>query len=115
MKLKLRRKEQCLAKGQTEIPQWVFLSPRGKCVDMHDVKGRHFRRCLEKAGLRRIRFHDLRHTFATLLIQNGEPIAYVQKQLGHSSIQMTVDCYTHWMPGENREAMDRLPVLDAVI
>ena len=45
---------------------------------------------------------------------NGEPIAYVQKQLGHSSIQMTVDVYTHWMPGKNREAMDRLPVLDAV-
>ncbi|MEE8586081.1 MAG: site-specific integrase [Acidobacteriota bacterium] len=59
--------------------------------------------------LRRIRFHDLRHTFATLLIQNGEPLAYVRDQLGHSSISMTVDTYTHWIPGSNREAMDRLP------
>jgi integrase len=34
----------------------------------------------------------------------------VQKQLGHSTIKLTVDTYTHWMPGKNREAMDRLPV-----
>jgi len=66
---------------------------------------------LEKAGLKKIRFHDLRHTFATLLIQNGEPIAYVQEQLGHSSIKLTVDTYTYWMPGKNREAMDRLPAI----
>jgi hypothetical protein len=38
-------------------------------------------------------------TFATLLIQNGEPIAYVQEQLGDSSIKLTVDTYTPWMPG----------------
>jgi integrase len=54
----------------------------------------------------------LRHTFATLLIQNGEAIAYVQEQLGHTSIKLTVDTYTHWMPGKNREAMDRLPALE---
>ena len=81
---------------------------------MPNLKSRHFHPCLEKAGLRRIRFHDTRHTFATLLIQNGEPIAYVQKQLGHSSIKLTVDTYCHWMPGKNREAMDRLPTLDSV-
>jgi integrase len=75
-KLKLRRKEQWLAKGQTEIPPWVFLRLRGKPVEMHYVKRRQIRKCLEKAGLRRIRVHDL-HTFATLLIINGEPIAYV--------------------------------------
>ena len=46
--------------------------------------------------------------------QCEEPIAYVQKQLGHSSIKLTVDTYCHWMPGKNREAMDRLPPLDSV-
>jgi integrase len=45
-----------------------------------------------------------------LLLQNNEPIACVQKQLGHSSIKLTVDTYCHRMPGKNREAMDRLPV-----
>ena len=64
---------------------------------------------LEKAGLRRIRFHDLRHTFASLLIQNGESLAYVKDQLGHSSIKMTVDVYGHLVPGANRQAVNRLP------
>ena len=44
-------------------------------MDMQDLKKRKFRKYLEKAGLLRIRFHDLRHTFAILLIINGEPIA----------------------------------------
>jgi hypothetical protein len=63
---------------------------------------------LEKAELRRVRFHDLRHTFASLLIQNGESLAYVRDQLGHSSIQITVDTYGHLVPGANRQAVDRL-------
>ncbi len=78
---------------------------------MHNVKSRHFFKCLEKAGLRRIRFHDLRHTFASLLIQNGESLAYVKDQLGHSSIKLTVDVYGHLVPGANREAVNRLPSL----
>jgi len=79
---------------------------------MHNVKSRHFFKCLEKAGLRRIRFHDLRHTFASLLIQNGESLAYVKDQLGHSSIKLTVDVYGHLVPGANREAVNRLPTLN---
>jgi integrase len=63
---------------------------------------------LAKAGLRRIRFHDLRHTFASLLLQNGESLVYVKEQLGHSSIQVTVDTYGHLIPGANRAAVDRL-------
>lgn len=66
-----------------------------------------------KRGLRRIRFHDLRHTFASLLIQNGESLAYVKEQLGHSTIKLTVDVYGHLVPGANREAVNRLPVLKA--
>jgi integrase len=61
--------------------------------------------------LRRIRFHDLRHTFASLLIQNGESLAYVKDQLGYSSIKLTVDVYGHLVPGANREAVNRLPSL----
>ena len=76
------------------------------------MKNRHFYRCLEKAELRRIRFHDLRHTFASLLLTNGESLAYVKDQLGHSSISMTVDVYGHLVPGANRAAMDRLPTIE---
>jgi integrase len=66
-------------------------------------------RCLVKAKLRRIKFHDLRHTFASLLIQNDESLAYVKEQLGHSSIKTTVDAYGHLVPGANRQAVNRLP------
>src|SRR3954452_7522861 len=63
---------------------------------------------LEKAELRRVRFHDLRHTFASLLIQQGESLAYVRDQFGHKSVQITVDVYGHLVPGGNRGPVDRL-------
>jgi hypothetical protein len=50
----------------------------------------------------------LRHTFASLLLQQGESIVYVKEQLGHASIQITVDTYGHLIPGANRAAVDKL-------
>lgn len=63
---------------------------------------------LEKAELRQIRIHDLRHTLASLLLQQAKSIVYVKEQLGHGSIQITVDTYGHLIPGANRAAVDRL-------
>jgi Phage integrase family len=63
---------------------------------------------LEKAGLRRFRFHDLRHTFGSLLIQDGASLTYVKEQMGHSSIQITVDTYGHLVPGADIAWVDRL-------
>jgi integrase len=122
--LRRRRKAEYLERGKNEIPEWVFLGPggiiweegkpvgreEGQQLDMQNVRNRVFVKCLERAKLRRIRFHDLRHTFASLLIQNGESPAYVKDQLGHSSIKMTVDVYGHLVPGANRAAVNRLPV-----
>ena len=65
-----------------------------------------FYRWLGKAGLRRIRFYDLPHSYASPLIQNGESLAYVRDQFGHASIQLTVDTYGHLVPGANRQAVD---------
>ena len=59
-------------------------------------------------GLRRVRFHHLRHTFGSLLIQGGASLAYVKEQKGHSSIQVTVDIYGHLIPGANIAWVDRL-------
>jgi integrase len=124
--LRRSRKAEYLRRGKNEIPEWVFLGPgriekdedtgqlkraEGQRVDMQNVKNRVFHKCLEKAGLRRIRFHELRHTYATLLLMQGESPAYVKDQLGHSSIKMTVDIYGHWIPGANRQAVNRLPGL----
>ena len=50
----------------------------------------------------------MRHTFASLLIAQGESLAYVRDQLGHASIQLTVDTDGHLIPGTNRQAVDRL-------
>src|SRR5262249_52167309 len=58
-----------------------------------------------------VRIHDLRHTYASLLIQDGWPLKYVQEQLGHASIQITGDVYGHLVPGANRDAADRLDEL----
>ena len=79
----------------------------------NNVQHRAFYAVLKASGLRRIRFHDLRHTFASLLLQQGESPGYVKEQMGHSSIAITVDLYGHLIPGGNRQAVDRLdgPVL----
>jgi integrase len=50
--------------------------------------------------------HDLRHTYATLLLMAHQSPGYVQKQLGHSSISITMDIYCHWIPGEGREGLE---------
>jgi integrase len=63
---------------------------------------------LDGAGLRTIRFHDLRHTCAALLINQGESPKYIQKQLRHASIEMTFDTYGHLFPEAAQEAVQRL-------
>jgi integrase len=60
----------------------------------------------ESAGLRVRNPHDLRHTYATRLLMAHQSPAYVQKQLGHHSISLTVDTYGHWIPGEGRGQLD---------
>ena len=63
---------------------------------------------LKRAGLRYRKPHTLGHTFASMLIQAGESLAYVKEQLGHSSITITVDTYGPLIPGTNKAAVDRL-------
>ena len=92
----------------TEVPLWVFPSETGGLLHPHNIRDRVFYGLLKKAGLRKVRFHDLRHTFASLLLQNGESPVYVKEQMGHSSIQVTVDLYGHLIPGGNKQAVDRL-------
>ncbi len=74
-----------LKKGQ-EMTPWVFPARRGGLLEERNV-WHVFTRLLAKAGLRHIRIHDLRHTFASLLLQQGESVVYMKEQLGHGSIQ----------------------------
>jgi len=63
---------------------------------------------LKKAGLPDIRFHDLRHSAATLLLSMGIHPKVVQELLGHSEISMTMDIYSHVLPSMQRDAVNRL-------
>src|ERR1700693_2392069 len=65
-------------------------------------------RCWPRAGIRKIRLHHLRHTFGSQLLQNGASIVYVKEQMGHSSIQVTVDTYGHLIPGADINWIDGL-------
>jgi integrase len=102
--------------GTTPSP-WVFGGLDGKPMDYEQFTRRVWTPLLTLAGLRYRGIHQLRHTWASLLLMQGESPAYVSKQAGHSSIKITVDLYGHWIPGANRQAMDRLddpkPVLPA--
>jgi len=86
----------------------VFPSDAGTPICPDNIGPRYMEPALEQAGLRKFRFHDLRHTFGSLLIQAGVSPAYVQKQMGHRSIQVTIDVYGHLIPGENVAWIDTL-------
>jgi integrase len=62
--LKRLRREEWLSRGMNEIPEWIFCNREGNAIDMHNVINRHFKKCLAKAGLRQIRWHDLRYVLS---------------------------------------------------
>jgi integrase len=107
------RKKEALKKGWKKLPEWLFYNKKGSMLDMANLRNRVFYKCLEKAKLRQIRIHDLRHTYATLRIQAGHNIADVSRQLGHHSIRITVDTYYHWIPGTNSCEVDELDLENA--
>ena len=106
--LLVARKTETLRRGWKEVPAWVFCSRRGGILNDANVR-RAFNKVLRKAKLpSHFTPHCLRHTFASLLLQAGKSPAYVQRQLGHASIQLTVDTYGKWLPMGNKSAVDRL-------
>ena len=69
---------------------------------------RHFLPLLKRAGLPRIRLHDLRHTCATILLSMGQHPKYVQELLGHANISITLDVYSHVLPGMGDSLADAM-------
>jgi integrase len=86
----------------------VFPNGEGKPIDTRNMVQRDFLPALKKAKIPRIRFHDLRHCYASLLIDQGENPKYIQAQMGHSSINVTFDIYGHLLKDSNQEAATRL-------
>lgn len=92
------------------MPLWVFPSRTGTAVEERNV--RHvFTRLLDKAGLHHVRIHDLRHTYATLLLLAGAPIRYVSAQLGHRDASITLRVYAHYLKSASLRDADRLDTL----
>ncbi len=88
----------------------IFPTPLGTPTDPRNLI-RDFKRVLKKAGLREIRFHDLRHTAASLMLNNGVPVLVVSKILGHSKASTTLDIYGHMISVMQEDAariMDEL-------
>ena len=89
----------------------VFTDEIGGPLDPTNLCRRSFETLLERSGLRRMRFHDLRHTAATLLLGDGVHPKVVADMLGHSRISVTLDLYGHVSPAMQREAAETMDSL----
>jgi integrase len=108
-----KHKAKALTAGHTD--GFVFRAVTGGALRRGHFYEKDFKPLLAKAGLpRATRFHDLRHTAATLMLAGGEHPKIVQELLGHSNISMTLGTYSHILPTMQREAVDRLGAMLSV-
>ena len=82
----------------------IFATNVGTPLNPENLVKRSFKPLLAKAGLPEIRFHDLRHTCATVLLGRGVHPKIVQELLGHATIAMTLDTYSHYLPSMGDQA-----------
>jgi integrase len=95
-----------LAEGNIAAP--VFCAPGGGWLRKGNVYRRSFIPMVTAAEVPRIRFHDMRHTHATLLLAAGENVKVVSERLGHASIKVTLDTYAHVLPSMQKAAAEKL-------
>ena len=103
-------KRDALTRG-CPLPKWVFHTKTGTLLDAHNVR-RAMRSVVKQAGLPlHLSPHSLRHSYASILLANGESPAYVQEQLGHATIELTVTTYGKWLKKKAPGALDRLDAI----
>jgi integrase len=100
-----------IAQASIRVPEhdrdFVFATRDGQPLHARNVL-HAYREALERAGLPRRSFHQLRHGYATLLLESGVELANISKVLGHSTFATTVDFYGHLTPGVSRRAAKRM-------
>jgi integrase len=101
-----RHRKSLLKEGLVGVP-WVFPNQSGGPWRRSHLHFKEFKPLLKSAGLPDIRFHDLRHTSATLLLSQGVHPKVVQERLGHSQISVTLDTYSHVLPTMQIEAANK--------
>ena len=110
------------ASGIEELKRWRPLCPKNEhdlvCpsvtgLPMHAsaLLQRGFYPALDRAGIRRVRFHDLRHSWASNLLEAGENIATVSRALGHANVYITLKTYAHAIPKPRHGVSDRMAAL----
>jgi integrase len=101
--------------GLVFAKEWAELQRRkdtlGDPLQMNNLGQREYARLLKAAGVRRIKFHGLRHTCATLLLQANVPAKVVQERLGHKKIEITLNVYAHVLPSMQQDAAVKLGAL----
>ncbi|WP_165422868.1 site-specific integrase [Ktedonosporobacter rubrisoli] len=106
-----KQKEARLKAGQAwQNLDFVFCSRHGKQLWPDNVRSR-FYRMLQRAGLPRMRFHDLRHSPATLMRSMGVDLKVIQEILGHSTMDMTFNVYSHTLPLMQKDAAEKMKKL----
>jgi integrase len=87
----------------------VFLNETGSILNPSNLRNRSFKRIKARAGVREdLRFHDLRHTCATILLEQGVNAKVVSEMLGHASITITLNTYSHVLPDMQDTAADAM-------
>ncbi len=96
-------------RSNTKFSELVFPNKVGKPFLAQNMLRRRFTPCVKKSGIgKEIRFHDLRHTYVSLLISQNVPMKYIQNQVGHSSINTTMNTYGHLLPDVHEKAVQVL-------
>jgi len=107
-KHKINRQAEYLLLGKTlGEDDLIFSNPDGAPADPGTLT-HNFAKIVKKAGLEHLRFHDLRHTFASLMLIAGVHPKIVSEMLGHSSVAFTLDVYSHVVGGLQKKAMEQL-------
>lgn len=88
----------------------IFQTSTGRPISLRNLS-RHYYKARDEAGIPKVRFHDLRHTAATLLLKENVHPKIVQEMLGHSSITLTLDTYSHVIPGIQKKAAEKMDYL----
>jgi integrase len=108
--MKLQQLEKDFMAGSWKENDLIFPSSIGTPMDQRNLI-KIFKEYLKKAGLPDVRFHDLRHTAATLMLQQGTNPKIVQERLGHSDISLTLNTYSHVLPSMQEETAEKLDEL----
>ena len=89
----------------------VFAREDGKPLLINNLGQREYAGLIKAAGVKPIKFHGMRHTCATLMLQAGQPVQVVSERLGHAKVSMTLEVYAHVLPDMQSEAADALGAL----